>query len=130
MRWHRPRGYDAVVAVSTLEHIGFDEEDYARQHGLDATPHYYSPEAIIHHLKTLLYPGGRLVVTTSLGYNPAWDDAIMGDMLGMDNTYYRRLSDGWHTCRRDELTITPMGNKWRPGWATALWIGVYDKEVA
>lgn len=119
--------YDAVVAVSTLEHIGFDEEEYARQNGREATPHHYTPVQIVDHLKGMVRPGGRLVMTTSLGYNPAWDDAVLHGLVGTCDTFYRKVGGVWHSCSAGLVDVVP----YRPGvvgWASALWIGIYDKE--
>lgn len=55
--------YDLIVTVSTLEHVGFDETPRDPTKTLRA----------VEHLATLLAPGGRLLVTVPLGYNPYMD---------------------------------------------------------
>lgn len=55
--------YDLIVSVSTIEHVGFDEEPR------DAT----KTLRVVEHLRTLLAPGGRMLVTVPLGYNPDLD---------------------------------------------------------
>lgn len=53
------RRYRAIVSVSTLEHVGWDD-----------TPR--DPEKVLralHHLRALLAPGGALLATLPLGYN-------------------------------------------------------------
>jgi SAM-dependent methyltransferase len=57
--------YDLILCISTLEHIGKDDE---------ARPEK-ATEAIAH-IKTLLAPGGRLVVSVPLGYNEYVDKLL------------------------------------------------------
>ncbi|MEA2386534.1 MAG: hypothetical protein QOJ22_708 [Thermoleophilaceae bacterium] len=61
-------GYDLVLTISTLEHVGRDEEprDPARA------------VAALEHLRRLLRPGGVLFATVPVGYNPDLDRALAG----------------------------------------------------
>lgn len=55
--------YDLIVSISTIEHVGWDEQPR-------------DPEKVgrtIHHLRTLLAPGGLFVFTAPIGYNPGFD---------------------------------------------------------
>jgi SAM-dependent methyltransferase len=58
--------YDLVLTISTLEHVGRDEEprDPARA------------VAALEHLHRLLRPGGVLFATVPVGYNPELDRAL------------------------------------------------------
>ena len=63
--WNPTRRYDLIVSISTLEHIGWDEER--------------DPDKVarvIERIRTWLAPGGRAVVTWPLGYNPSIDALI------------------------------------------------------
>jgi hypothetical protein len=55
-----------IVSISTLEHVGWDEEDKNPVKVLQA----------IEILKSLLAPLGKIVVTLPLGYNPIIDDYL------------------------------------------------------
>lgn len=60
----RPSGpYDLIVSISTLEHVGWDEEsrDLTRS------------ERAIWHLRSLLGTGGCLLATIPVGQNPRLD---------------------------------------------------------
>lgn len=57
------RPYDLIVSISTLEHVGWDEETRDPQKILRA----------IENLEGLLAPGGTMVVTLPLAYNPNAD---------------------------------------------------------
>jgi hypothetical protein len=58
--------YAKIVSVSTLEHVGIDDEPRDPERAVDA----------IARLRALLAPGGRLFVTVPAGYNPALDAAL------------------------------------------------------
>jgi SAM-dependent methyltransferase len=65
------RRYDLIVSISTLEHVGWDEEPR-------------DPEKLpraIEQLRGLLAPGGRLVATLPIGYNPHLDTLLRDDRL-------------------------------------------------
>jgi hypothetical protein len=60
--------YDLIVSISTLEHVGYDEEP--RDAGKAARA--------MEHLRGLLAPGGELLATIPVGYNRELDDALRG----------------------------------------------------
>lgn len=60
------RTYSAVVAISTLEHVGFDEP----------TKNEHAPTEALAAMRSLLSPSGFLLVTVPLGYNPGLDADI------------------------------------------------------
>ena len=70
------RPYDVILSVSTLEHVGWDEEprDPAKiRRAFD-------------HLESLLAPGGQLWFTAPVGYNPELDR-----LLGEEPARFTRL---------------------------------------
>lgn len=60
------RTFDAVVAISTLEHVGFDEPN----------KNPLGPALALDAMRSHLSPGGFVLVTVPLGYNPGLDDSI------------------------------------------------------
>jgi SAM-dependent methyltransferase len=60
------RKYALILSISTLEHVGWDEGPRDETKVLRA----------FENLQSLLAPGGRLVVTFPLGYNPSLDRMI------------------------------------------------------
>jgi SAM-dependent methyltransferase len=64
--------YDLVLSVSTLEHVGWDEEPRDPS----------KAAAAVAHLKRCLKPGGRLWMTLPLGYNPPLDAQAASGALG------------------------------------------------
>lgn len=66
--------YDAIVSISTMEHVGWDEEP------LEA------PKAIrcIHRLREMLNPGARMLISFPIGHNMSLDQAIVDGTLGCE----------------------------------------------
>jgi len=58
--------YDLIVSISTLEHVGYDEQPREADKPLRA----------IAHLRSLLSPKGVLLATLPVGYNPSLDAAL------------------------------------------------------
>ena len=88
--------YDLIVSISTLEHVGFDEE-------------LKDPQKIIFALKNLqncLVPGGKMVVTLPLGYNPEMDNLLIGGRIPFTRQYFlKRISDSneWKEVNQEEV---------------------------
>lgn len=75
-----------IVAISTLEHVGWDEEP---RQPVKAT-------AALRSLLELLAPGGRLLVTVPAGYNPHLDAALRdGDLTPAELYALRRRGREW-----------------------------------
>ena len=58
--------FDLIVAISTLEHVGWDEHPREPDKAL----------AAVQALRAKLAPGGRLALTVPVGYNPSLDAAL------------------------------------------------------
>jgi SAM-dependent methyltransferase len=75
--------YDLIISISTLEHIGWDEE-------------IKEPEKIpraLAHMQELLAPGGTLAVSMPLGYNPHLDELLeSGDFPLGKRFYFKKTS--------------------------------------
>lgn len=81
--------FDLIVAVSTVEHVGWDEAPRVPGRALEA----------VRSLQRMLAPGGRLVLTVPAGYNPALDAALRGGTVGfVHQAALRRVGGG--TCWR------------------------------
>lgn len=116
--------WDRIVAVSTLEHVGFDM-DPAGPTDPDAAP------AAIAYLRTLLAPEGRMLVTVPCGFHPVLDQLITEDLMGAlrSATFVRDWAteepdeSGW--VQTDEPTVLPYGDT--GPWAEAVWIGEFAR---
>jgi len=75
--------YQLIVSISTLEHVGWDEEPKDESKVLRA----------FENLQSLLAPGGKLIVTIPLGYNPPLDRMIKeGRISFAERIYLKRTS--------------------------------------
>lgn len=75
----RPGGrYDLIMSISTLEHVGWDEQPQIP----DKIP------TAIEHLKTLLAPLGTLFVTVPLDYNKNLDMLLDEGKIAFTETYF------------------------------------------
>ncbi len=71
--------YDLIVSISTLEHVGFDEE-------------VKDPAKIIKAIKNLrkncLNSHGKAIITMPLGYNPNMDNLLFSNKLNFDEKIF------------------------------------------
>ncbi len=106
--------YDVIVAISTLEHVGFDED--VKDPG--------KPRRAVEHMASLLAPGGRMLVTIPLGYNEALDRELLAGRLAFDEVrYLKRFSrlGRWREVPADAAAGTRYGHPYR--WANAVAVG-------
>jgi hypothetical protein len=92
-----PGRYELILAVSTLEHVGFDEEE--RDPG--------KPARAIGALAGLLAPGGRLWCTFPVGYNAELDRQLREGDLG-----FTRLTALRRTGRSNRWAQVPVDSVW------------------
>jgi SAM-dependent methyltransferase len=79
--------FDLIVAISTVEHVGWDEEPRVAGRALEA----------IRALERLLAPSGRLVLTVPTNYNPSLDAALReGAVDFAHQAALRRVGGGTH----------------------------------
>ncbi len=103
--------YDAILTISTLEHVGWDEDR--------------NPEKIhqaIDVLKRHLKPGGKLVATLPSGYNQNLDaDLAKGRKLFDEQYYFRQTGFGnWV----QTPAFVPRPYLFRDGIAQSLVLGI------
>lgn len=110
--------YDLIIAISTLEHVGWEE-----------VPR--EPRKIIktlHHLRSLLKKNGKLIVTLPIGYtNPFLNKQINSNKLGFSQVYFlKRYSvlNHWKQVEFNEIKDitynTPYPN------ANAILVGIIE----
>jgi len=112
--------FDFIVSVSTFEHIGRDE-------GGDP---FRAIDALRHCTDDLLKPGGRLIVTVPMGYNPVLDAWLMYRWKG-DCRYLQRVSrdNRWTEVDRPAVRTAKYGSPYPFG--NAVIVGEYVRpEIA
>jgi SAM-dependent methyltransferase len=114
------QGFDFILSVSTLEHVGWDEP----QEEPDKIPR------AVQRLKELLQPGGELLLTLPLGYNPHLDRLLADGALGTtQNRYLRRVSGNnrWVQASWSEVRSARYDDPF--DWANALAICQFRKAA-
>jgi hypothetical protein len=76
------RKYELIVSISTLEHVGYDEESASSEKLLEA----------FDNLRSLLTADGQAVITLPLGYNLYLDELIRKDALFSEKHYFERTT--------------------------------------
>jgi hypothetical protein len=111
--------FDVVVALSTLEHVGWDERPR-------------EPEKVFRAFQAVrkcVAPGGVLLVSIPIGYNQTLDDGLRSGALTFDREIWlirtTRSSD-WRECTREEGLAGAYGRPFHA--ANTLCIGV-DGEI-
>ncbi|MEO8967412.1 MAG: hypothetical protein ABI355_07420 [Solirubrobacteraceae bacterium] len=92
--------FDLIVAISTLEHVGWDEAPRAPGKAAEAAAA----------LRARLAPGGRLVLTVPIGYNPWLDTALRSGEIALQDTAalrQSRLGPHWREVAADEVWSAP-----------------------
>ncbi len=97
--------FDVVTCVSTIEHIGLDVYGQG--------PDQFGDEVAMRHLRRLLRPGGRLLLTAPFGrsavsawlrvYNRALFRRLTAGYRLLSVAYYRREGDRFQPSRREDL---------------------------
>jgi len=106
--------YDAVLSISTLEHVGWDE-----------TPR--EPNKILRayeNLQSLLRPGGRMLITCPIGHNSCLDALIFDCCLDLERfSFLKRVSryNIWVEASKDEVRDARYGSPFP--YANAIFVG-------
>ena len=114
--------YDLIVSISTLEHVGWDENPVDKKTVNDS-------EKILHamdRLRSLLTEKGRIVVTVPLAYNPYLDALLRNGKLEFSKMFFmkRASKDIWVEASWNEVKNAEFNHK-IPS-ANALLIGIIE----
>jgi hypothetical protein len=109
--------YDTILCISTLEHIGFEEDSIDPNKMIRA----------LDHMKFLLEPTGTLVATVPVGWNPLIDSQFIAYFTS--TFYFKRISRYvWKQCEWDDIKDSKWGRPYP--YANGLVVGVYKKICA
>lgn len=109
--------YSQIVSLSTLEHVGFDEP----QKDPD------KPAAAVGHLKLLLKPGGRMMISVPVGYNPAIDAGLRDNGFGFDRMLSLKRTN-FSTWKQVSLGDALQSKYWDPyPYGNAVVFGIYER---
>lgn len=111
--------YDLIVTISTLEHVGWDEQKKDRMKIIQA----------VKNLKKLLSPNGKIIFTIPLGYNPYMDDIIAKKQLNLNEQHFlKRVSKDnlWEEAKFDEKSRILYNNPYPSG--NAIIVGFINNK--
>jgi hypothetical protein len=110
--------YDLVISISTLEHVGYNEEPKDKNKVL----------AAIENMKSLLADSGVMLVTFPWGYNKSLDSLFVEGKLKFSEAYFlKRVSknNDWKQVEFNEIKNSEFGNPYLYG--NAIVIGKVNK---
>lgn len=110
--------YDLIVCISTLEHIGFDDED-------DKEKIVKAVEG----MKKCLNKKGIIIATMPLGYNKYMDERIFSKTLGFNEMYFlKKISrkNKWKQVSMEEIKNAKYNYPYNN--ANAVVIGVWKNN--
>jgi hypothetical protein len=98
--------YDLIISISTLEHVGLNENVEVVGHDFTLYDNIKTEKAIKNIKENCLKPNGRMVFTIPLGYNLALDNSLFYDKMGFDKLIYmKRISKNnlWKEIKFEEI---------------------------
>jgi hypothetical protein len=110
-----PEPYDLIVTISTLEHVGFDEDVRDPD----------KPRQAVERMAGALGPSGTLLVTVPLGYNDALDRDLRAGRIAFDELrFLKRISSDnrWLEVTEAEVEGVAYGTPYK--WANGLAVGI------
>lgn len=109
--------YDLIVSISTLEHVGWDENPHT-QENLGQTDKI---QKAVSCLKAMLQKGGRLVITVPIGYNPHLDTLLKKNLIKVDKIVYLQRIDSDNHWQEVSAKAALKSKFWQPySYANAL----------
>jgi SAM-dependent methyltransferase len=113
--------YDLVVSISTLEHVGWNQEPKDSDKVLRA----------FRNLERLTAPGGQLVVTLPMAYNPNIDAYLRAGQIGFTHRYcMKRVSrdNRWEQVDWKEIQNARFDSPFRRINGLVIGITDFDSE--
>lgn len=114
-----PKKYDLIVSISTLEHVGWDEEP--RDYGKIVRT--------VEKLRSQLNARGRFVATVPIGYNPYLDALLKANEVGFDKILcLKRVSkdNRWVETVWKDIENMKFGSPYP--FANGLVVGIVEKH--
>jgi len=122
-----PQEYALIISISTLEHVGWDEQPRDPSKCICA----------VHNMKKHLAPGGLMVVSIPVGQNLFLDQCLVEGILGFTSVkYLKRVpvvwnDDVWIPKDRDQIKGLPT--EWLPNLPQLFpgnaWVECVQEEI-
>lgn len=95
--------FDMIISLSTIEHIGFDEEIKDPK----------KVKAAMDKILSLLKPDGKLLITMPMGYNPAVDKYVKTTKLRRSFMVKSSMFNDWQQSTEEEARLRPYNSKFK-----------------
>ena len=121
LAYESDKKYDLIVSISTLEHIGWDEQPKLPEKVLQF------PEKVL----SLLRSDGEVLVTIPVGFNPFLDNAMKEGRMGFaEISCLKRISasNEWHSTDLDSALRCAYNTPFTD--ANSIVIGTFRKTTA
>ena len=106
--------YGLILSISTLEHIGMNEDPDTRGPSKTLTA--------IKNLSSLLAPSGKMIATVPLGYNPAMDQLLDEGRLFTKQIFMKRTSkQTWLQASHSDVQGAKYGTPFKYANAICIW---------
>lgn len=119
VNYNPSKKYDLIVSISTLEHVGWDEEPREPEKILRA----------IERLEDFLADGGKMIVTLPLGYNSEMDKYLREGKISFSRIYFMKRvtrSNKWIEKRYKGVPDAEYGKPFP--FANVILICVFERE--
>ncbi len=103
-----PQAFASIISISTMEHVGWDEEPFDAQKSVRA----------ISRLRGSLLPGGEMLISFPIGHNAGLDQALREGNLGCTKVIgmkHINMMNDWMEVSLRELISCRLGNPYRRG---------------
>lgn len=110
------RKYKLIISISTLEHIGFDD---------DSGDSYNKIQKAFYMITKLLLPNGRFIFTVPIGYNPFLDNLIQENKFSLkDQKFIKKFTKHhWEEVTKSEALKCKYGSPFP--YANCIMVGEY-----
>jgi len=111
--YHPKFKYDLIVSISTIEHIGFDDDEQRPGKIIDA----------VQKLSSMLEKGGKFIFTVPLGYNKHLDKMIKEKKINFDELHlFKKISKDNLWVEEDLSKINNITFKYDFPYRNANWL--------
>ncbi len=118
--------YDLIVSISTIEHIGFNEDVGAGEKPENHTDNDKTMDVVNNLIQNCLNINGLLILTAPLGYNKEMDKRLFETNLGLNEVYFfKRVSrlNKWKQIKKEEIIEPQYGYPFP--CANYIFVGIY-----
>jgi hypothetical protein len=115
----RPKDkYGLIVSISTLEHVGFDDDKKDTEKIV---------KALLNLKNNCLEAGGKMIVTLPIGYNKEMDKKLFSGQLVFNEIHFlKRVSKHeWKEAQKNEIIGTQYGHPF--SGANSICVGLINK---